>query len=168
MGKKDGIMKRLIALLAATAFVLAACGGAEADPTQPIDVGNAPTTQAPETGGETPLADDPRGTMMEGMGPGISVADLLGASIQGPFLVNGYVFVGPDGNVIMSDAIAESYPPQPAGAQVPVEGVDIMQLPLVEGSVDAEIPLVSWTELPVQVLGDLVDGVFVGNSVASA
>jgi len=161
-------MKHLIALLAATALVLAACGDGGADPAQPSDVGNAPTTQAPETGGNTPLADDAGGTMLAGTGPGISVAELLTATIDGPFLVNGYVFVGTDGSVVISDAIAESYPPQPAGAQVPVEGVDLMQLPLVEGSVDGEIPTSSWTEQPVQLLGDLVDGVLVGNSVASA
>lgn len=161
-------MKRLIALLAATVFVLAACGGAAADPTQPADVGNAPTTQAPETGGETPLADDAGGTIMAGMGPGISVAELLAATIDGPFLVNGYVFVGTDSSVVISDAIAESYPPQPAGAQVHVEGIDLMQLPLVEGPVDTEIPTSSWTEQPVQLLGDLIDGVLVGNSAASA
>ena len=164
----EGIMKRLIALLAATVFVLAACGGGAADPTQPADVGNAPTTQVPETGGNTPLADDAGGTTMAGMGPGISVAELLAATIDGPFLVNGYVFVGTDGSVVISDAIAESYPPQPAGAQVHVEGVDLMQLPLVEGSVDSEIPTSSWTEQPVQLLGDLIDGVLVGNSSASA
>ena len=161
-------MKRLTALLAAIAFVLAACGGGEADPAQPSDVGNAPSTQAPQTGGETPLADDAGGTMMAGMGPGISVAELLAATIDGPFLVNGYVFVGADGTVVISDAIAESYPPQPAGAQVPVEGADLMQLPLVEGPVDGEIPISSWTDQPVQLLGDLVDGVLVGNSTASA
>lgn len=161
-------MKRPVALLAATALVLAACGGGEADPAQSADVGNAPTTQAPETGGDTPLADDAGGTIITGMGPGISVADLLATTIDGPFLVNGYVFVGTDGRVVISDAIAESYPPQPAGAQIPVEGVDLMQLPLVEGPVDSEIPTSSWTDQPVQLLGDLIDGVLVGNSVASA
>lgn len=161
-------MKRIIGLLAGTVLVLVACGGGSIDPEPPLDVGNAPTTQAPETGGNTPLADDAGGTMMEGMGPGISVAELLAATADGPFLVNGYVFVGTDGTVVIADAIAESYPPQPAGAQIPVEGVDLMQLPLVEGSVDVEIPTSSWTEQPVQLLGDLIDGVLVGNSVASA
>ena len=161
-------MKRLISLLVATAVVLAACGSGEADPEQPSDVGSAPTTQAPDTGGETPLADDAGGTMMAGMGPGISVAELLAATIDGPFLVNGYVFVATDGSVVISDAIAESYPPQAAGAKVQVKGVDLMQLPLVEGSVDSEIPTSSWTEQPVQLLGDLIGGVLVGNSSASA
>ena len=167
MSETEGTMKRLITVLAATALVLAACGGGEADPTQPLDVGNAPTTQAPETGGNTPLADDAGGTMITGMGPGISVAELLTATIDGPFLVNGYVFVGADGSVLISDAIAESYPPQPAGAQVSVEGVDLMQLPLVEGSVDGGL-ISSWTEQPVQLLGNLIDDVLVGQSNASA
>ena len=158
-------MKRLIALLASIALVLAACGGGEADPAQPADV--APTTQAPETGGNTPLADDAGETMIAGMGPGISVDELLAATGNGPFLVNGYVFVATDGSVVISDVIAESYPPQPAGAQVPVEGVDVMQLPLVEGSGDSEIPTSSWTEQPVQLIGDFIDGVLVGNSTAS-
>jgi hypothetical protein len=168
MRETEGIMKRLIALLAATALVLAACGGGDADPTQAPDVGSAPTTQAPPTGGDTPLAPDSDGTTMTGMGPGISVAELLATSSDGPFLVNGYLFVATDGSVVISDAIAESYPPQPAEAQVPVEGVDLMQLPLVEGSVDSEIPTSSWTEQPVQLLGDLIDGVLVGSPGASA
>ena len=168
MKERQGIMNRLIALFAATVLLLAACGGGAADPAQPSDVGNAPTTQPLETGGETPLADDAGGTMIAGMGPGISVAELLATTGEGPFLVNGYVFVGTDGSVVIADSIAESYPPQPAGVQVPVEGVDVMQLPLVEGSVDGEIPISSWTEQPVQLLGDLIDGVLVGNSVASA
>ncbi len=161
-------MKRLVALLAAAALLLAACSGAEADGEHPSDVGNAPTTQAPDTGGNTPLADDAGGTITAGMGPGISIADLLGATTDGPFLISGYVFVGTDGSVVIADEIAESYPPQPAGAQVAVENVDLMQLPLVEGSIDSEIPTLSWTEQRVQLLGDLIDGVFVGSSSASA
>ena len=161
-------MKRLTVLLATTALLLAACGGGATDETPLSDVGAAPTTTTPETGGETPLAGDPGGTMITGMGPGISVADLLSATGEGPFLVNGYVFVGTDGSAVISDAMAESYPPQPAGAQVRIDGVDLMQLPLVEGPADSEITTASWTDQPIQLLGDLVDGVFVGSSLASA
>lgn len=161
-------MNRLALGFAVIALALAACGSGEADAAQPSDVGNAPTTRAPETGGNTPLADDDGDTTSVGMGPGISVAELLAASGPGPFLVNGYVFVGVDGSVVISDAIAESYPPQPAGAQVTAEGIDLMQLPIVEGDGEGEIPSLSWTEQPVQVLGDLVDGVLVGGSSESA
>lgn len=100
------------------------------------------------------------------MGPGISVADALASTLDEPLLVNGYVFVFGDGSVVLADTIAESFPPQPAGATVPVEGVDLMQLPLTEGPTDAEIT--AWTDTPVQLIGEIVDGVFVGTSVASA
>ena len=148
-------------------MILAACGGSQlTDATQNSHVGNAPTTDDQPTGGETPLANDAGGTA--GMGPGKTVAELLDVTGEGPFLVTGYVFVGTDGTVVISDAIAESYPPQPAGAQAQVEGADLIGLPLVEGPVDAEIPTSSWTEQPVQVLGNLVDGVLVGISAGSA
>ena len=161
-------MTRLIALVAAVVLAVAACGSGDAEPAELADVGSVPTTENPITGGETPLADDAGGTMLQGMGPGISVEEMLAGDADGPLLVNGYVFVGADGSIVIADAIAESYPPQPAGAQASVTGVDLMQLPLVEGPVDSEIATASWTVLPVQLVGDLVDGVFVGNSVASA
>ncbi len=53
-------------------------------------------------------------------------------------------------------------------AQVPVERVDAMQLPLAEGSADGEIPTSSWTEQPVQLLGNFIDRVLVGTTAASA
>ncbi|NIR40076.1 MAG: hypothetical protein GWN07_30085, partial [Actinobacteria bacterium] len=53
----------------------------------------------------------------------------LTTTLEGPLLVNGYVFVGADGSVVLADAIAESFPPQPAGSQITVQGVDLMQLP---------------------------------------
>ncbi len=106
--------------------------------------------------------------MLAGMGPGISVADLLTTTLEGPLLVNGYVFVGADGSVVLADAIAESFPPQPAGSQITVQGVDLMQLPLTEGPTETEIAITAWTEIPVQLIGELNEGVFVGNSVASA
>ena len=106
--------------------------------------------------------------MITGMGPGITVTELLTATIDGPFLVNGYVFVGTDGSVVISDAIVESSPPQPAGAQVHVEGVDLVERPVDEGSVNSEIPFWSLTEQPVQLVGDLIEGVLVGNPTAPA
>ena len=39
---------------------------------------------------------------MAGMGPGISVAELLATTGEGPFLVNGYAFVGTDGSVVIA------------------------------------------------------------------
>ena len=155
-------MKRIIVLIVLGAIVLAACGTDGAD--EPT--GALPTDQAGiDVDGGLPL--DPSGTRLAGMGPGISVADLLGETVEGPLLVNGYVFVFADGSVVLSDSIAESYPPQPAGDRVTVEGLDLMNIPIVEPTLEGEIAITGWTEVPVQLLGDLVDGVFVGNSIAS-
>ena len=102
------------------------------------------------------------------MGPGISVAEALAWTSEGPLLINGYLFVYADGSVVFADAIAESFPPQPAGASVGVEGIDLMQIPLTEGPADSEIAITDWTETQIQLIGEIVDGVFVGSSVASA
>lgn len=147
-------MKKVFALLAIALAVLAACGDGTADT---ADAGPS-STEEPTTGGLTPLAPDTDGD--SAMGPGISVAELLASTADGPFLVNGYLFVSTDGEVVLADAIDESYPPQPAGNQVRVEGADLISLPLVEAP-DSEIVTAQWTEAPVQVLGNLVDGVLV-------
>jgi hypothetical protein len=144
-------MRKILALLTVALVVLAACADDVADTTE------APAPTEP-TGGLTPLAPDTDTDTP--MGPGISVADLLASTADGPFVVNGYLFVATDGTVVLADAIAESYPPQPAEAQVPVEGADLISIPLVE-AVDGEIAITQWTESTVQLLGDLVDGVLV-------
>jgi hypothetical protein len=154
-------MKRIPLLGLILLLALAACGAD--DPA----TANAPTTDAP-TGGDLPLADDAGATFPSGMGPGISVEDLLASDLDGPLLVNAYVFVFADGTMVMSDAIAESFPPQPAGAQVNVEGVDPMHLPMTEGPTDVEIAITGWTDFSTQLLGEMVDGVFIGTSVAAA
>lgn len=157
-------MSKILASITALALLLAACG------TDTPETGAAPTTSVPGDAAVSdplPLADD-GGTTFAGMGPGISVADLLAASGSGPFLVNGFVFVSPDGTVVLADAIAESFPPQPGGAQVALQGFDLMQLPLTEGPTDAEIAVSAWTDLPVQLLGGLIDGEFVADPTSSA
>ena len=145
-------MKKILALLTVALVVLAACADDAADTTE------APAPTEPPTGGLTPLAPDTDTDTP--MGPGISVADLLASTADGPFVVNGYLFIATDGTVVLADAIAESYPPQPAEAQVSVEGANLLSFPLVE-AVEGEIAIAQWTESPVQLLGDLVDGVLV-------
>jgi hypothetical protein len=154
-------MKPIITLSVVLLLALVACG------TDDPETAAVPTTGAP-TGGDLPLADDAGATFPSGMGPGISVEDLLATDLDGPLLVNAYVFVLADQTMVMSDAIAESFPPQPAGPQVAVAGVDPLHLPLTEGPDDVEIAVTGWTDFPVQLLGEMVDGVFVGTSVAAA
>jgi len=153
-------MKRIAATALVVGLALAACGGETTG-----DADQVPPTSTVSDG--LPLSGDDA-TFPSGMGPGISVADALASTLDEPLLVNGYVFVYADGTVVLADLIAESYPPQPAGATVTVEGLDLMQIPLTEGPTDGEIAITAWTDMPVQLIGSIVDGVFVGNSVASA
>jgi len=155
-------MRRIITVLLLGGVLTAACGGEATD-----DAAEPPPVSEPTISDGLPLADD-NATVPLGMGPGISVADALASSLDGPLLVNGYVFVYADGSVVLADLIAESFPPQPGGASVMVEGFDLMQIPLTEGPADTEIAITAWTEMPVQLLGEIVNGVLVGNSVASA
>ena len=143
-------------------ILVAACGGGATG-----DGAEVPPVSEPSISDGLPLADDDA-TFPAGMGPGISVAEALASTLDELLLVNGYVFVYADGSVVFADLIAESFPPQPGGATVTVEGLDVMQIPLTEGPVDAENGIIAWTDIPVQLIGEIVSGVFVGNSVASA
>lgn len=153
-------MKKTIGALVLGALLLAGCSDDSGD-----DVAEVPPTTA-DISDPLPLADEDA-TMLEGMGPGISVAEAIASDLDEPLLVNGYVFVYADGRAVMSDAIAESFPPQPAGAQMDLAEFDLMQIPLTEGP-GGDIEIVQWTDMPTQLLGQFEDGVFVGTPLASA
>ena len=88
------------------------------------------------------------------MGPGISVSDVDEAPAGEVLLVNGSLLVGADGELRLWEALAESYPPQGAGAPCCVTGLD-------ESAIDwAEAEGVRWSE-DVQLLGRVVDGTLV-------
>jgi hypothetical protein len=57
-------------------------------------------------------------------GPGISVTEALGFVGGQPVLVNGSLFIDANGDVLLCEAIAESFPPQCGGARLGVEGLD--------------------------------------------
>jgi len=155
-------MKRIVAVLLLGGLLVAACGSDASG-----DAAEVPPTSEPTVSDGLPLAGDDA-TFPAGMGPGISVADALASTLDEPLLVNGYLFVYADGTVVLADMIAESFPPQPAGATVTVEGLDLMQIPLTEGPTDVEIEITAWTDAQVQLIGEMVDGVFVGSTLASA
>ena len=89
-----------------------------------------------------------------GVGPGISVADALDSDSKDELLVKGWLVVDQDGTVRLCDALAESDPPQCAGASVRVEGLDLGSL---EGLTSKGG--VTWSQQQVKLLGRLVDGV---------
>lgn len=154
-------MKRILTVLLLGGLLVAACGGESSD-----DAAEVPVASDPSISDGLPLADDDA-TVTLGMGPGISVADALASTADEPLLVNGYVFVLADGTVVLADLIAESFPPQPAGASVSVDGLDLMQIPLIEGPTDAEIAITAWTDTPIQLLGELVDGTLTVDALIS-
>jgi hypothetical protein len=101
---------RLISTILIVLLLLVACASAAA-PTQPA---GDPWTLVIVDG------RDP------GVGPGLSVADAL---THGPtddiVSVTGALFVTADGDVLLCDAIAESFPPQCGGERIVVDGLDL-------------------------------------------
>lgn len=125
---------RVLSAAIALALVLAACGESGAEP--------ADGTQS-------------------GVGPGISVAEAIAGDFEGPVLVNGYLFVDTEAEVTLADMVLESYPPQPGGATLVVEGLDLSQVELRSDQG------MSWTDETIQVLGTVADGKLVVDALTS-
>jgi hypothetical protein len=91
--------------------------------------------------------------LVSGVGPGISVADAIDSMLDGPLLVNGFV-LAKGGDVRLCEGLLESFPAQCGTPYIVVDGVDLSGFDLTEASG------VSWTAQPVQLLGEVSDGVF--------
>lgn len=93
------------------------------------------------------------------MGPGIGIGDIDEAPAGEILLVNGSLVVGPDGEVRLWEALAESYPPQGAGRSLLVKGLDDHEIDWTEAQG------VRWVER-VQLLGRVQDGTLVVDPLA--
>ena len=132
---------RTLLLIPLAVFALAACGGTDEVEPQP-----APT-QPPATAGL-------------GAGPGISIEEALASASAEPLLVNGNLLANGD-EIRLCSALAESFPPQCAGPQVHVEGLNLDE---VDGLVrEGEV---SWTDRPTQLLGTVEGDKFVVSSTS--
>lgn len=140
---------RLLPLIVALAGVLTSCAA------------DAPATNDPAT--NDPSATPGPGRAADGIltitagsasGPGISIADAVNRAGQEPLLVNGALFVDPDGTVLLCDAMAESFPPQCGGTRLEVHDLDLAGMPDLQ-----EANGVRWAE-QAQILGTvtLVEG----------
>jgi hypothetical protein len=121
---------RTLLLIPLAVFSLAACGGTDEVEPQP-----APT-QPPATAGL-------------GAGPGISIEEALVSASAEPLLVSGNLLA--DGEEVrLCSALAESFPPQCGGPQIRVEGLKLAEVDglMTEGAV-------SWTDRPIQLLGEV-------------
>lgn len=126
-------MKKLTALAGMLVLILAACGGGDgasgsglpADSDAP-DVAGACLAEDPNCDDVgDPNADRPSDASDEPITPSesLSVAQVLAAgTIDGSFVVSGYLFVDADENVRLCDMVLESYPPQCGGDSIPVAG----------------------------------------------
>jgi hypothetical protein len=61
-------------------------------------------------------------------GPVLQVSDAIASAADDPAHVQGGLMVDPDGTVRLCEALAESFPPQCAGARLVVEGLDLDSL----------------------------------------
>lgn len=136
-------MKKLLALFL-LALVVTACGDAAAD---------SPTTTTSST--------LPRIGGRVGVGAPISVEDALASDGSAPVLVAGYLFVLEDGTVMLADMILESYPPQPGGATIVVDGFSVEGMALEQPDADSGLAQVKWTETPYEILGTVQGGLLV-------
>jgi hypothetical protein len=164
---------RILAVLGVLALVMAACGSDETTSDLPLDAGggNQQSADLPidaaggsdGAAGETCLVGEPvcedtfpdSGEAPIPPPPGVAVATVAGTPIDGGFVISGFYF--DDGNgVRLCDALAESFPPQCGGASIPFDntaGADVGVLSIEQG--------VTWSDQPVLVEGEVVDGVFV-------
>lgn len=135
-------MKRLVPLLIAFALLAAACGDDDAATTTTA----AAITTTTASGGRVAVGDP------------INVADALVSTLDQPLLVTGYLFVLADGSMVLADAIAESFPPQPGGASIPVVGFDLEGMTGVQ-TAPAGSAITQWVDVPVEILGTVDAGV---------
>ena len=107
-----------------------------------------------DTSDTVQAGDDVAGQdLVSGVGPGISVTEALDSTLTGPLLVNGFIVTAPDGLVYLAELLAESFPPQPGGDKLIVEGLD---LDAFAGRISAQG--ITWSNETVQVLGIVADG----------
>ncbi|MCA1588407.1 MAG: hypothetical protein LC744_07090 [Chloroflexi bacterium] len=112
-------MRRLIPTLL-TAIVLSACASSGGD--RPTSDDGPPSSDPGSGAPPDAVLVIEEGAVADG--PGISVTEALAFVGGQPVLVNGSLFIDADGDVLLCEAIAESFPPQCGGARLAVEGLD--------------------------------------------
>lgn len=153
-------MRKLTALLGVLVLALAACGGGDSgtgdaaplptDNDEP-NVAGACLAEDPDCQDiGDPNADAPQADASdEPITPSDSLSPsqvLAAGSIDGSFVVQGFLFVDADGNAELCDLVLESYPPQCGGEALPVSG----DLSLIELTTDQGL---SWTDSPIALEG---------------
>ena len=154
-------------LVAALTLVVAACGtgsdaeGVDALPPDPAgaclegdpDCRDIPGNEPLPPNGEPDLSQEPGDDGVDvGVDGGLTVSDALTSTTEGVIAVAGFIVADASG-LRLCEALAESLPPQCAGAALPLsdlESVDPDDLRTEQG--------VTWSDYPVTVFGEIVDG----------
>lgn len=146
---------KIVGLVLLLGLVGAACSIQDAAPNiANVAAASGPHVNAPAGGaaGNPTTAGQDLTTVV---GPGISVTEALASDLAGRLLlVNGFIVTTADGGVYLAEALAESYPPQPGGARLVVENLDMN---LVDGLTTAQG--ITWSDRSVQLLGTVRDGI---------
>jgi hypothetical protein len=111
-------MNRLISLTLLVALLTACAATADAPATDPGSAASDPGAGGRDADGILTIQPGSAG------GPGISIEGAIGSGGDQPLLVNGALFVDPEGRALLCDAIAESFPPQCGGLRLEVHGLD--------------------------------------------
>jgi hypothetical protein len=92
---------------------------------------------------------------------GLTISEALVGGAPGVIAVQGFLFDDGSGPKLC-EALAESFPPQCGGASIPVSGqVGPSDVPLVSEQG------VTWTDQPVTLFGEIINGNFVVSSTVS-
>jgi hypothetical protein len=167
-------MRKMLTAFALVALLAAACGdddgsaGASGSGELPPDPAAATCPEGTPDCNDTPGLSEPPilpGEPDEGVAPdsgtpmvvdgGLTVSEALATDAAGPIAVSGFV-IGDAGGLRLCEVLLESYPPQCGGASIALADsstIDPDELQAAQG--------VTWTDYPVTVLGEVVDGVLV-------
>ena len=159
-------------LLAGLTLVLAACGGAAGvelpidsspDVTPPaagaclVDEPDCSDIGVSTDGGEAPPPADDGEVVTGGLvaEDALTVSDILVSDLVGEIAVRGFLFDDGSGPVLC-EVLAESFPPQCGGASLPVSGhEEAVGVPIISEQG------VTWTDQPLVLFGEIVDGTLV-------
>ncbi len=170
---------RSLLILSALALVIAACGGAAEPPVETLPpVGDPLVSSACEEGVpdcyDTVDVDEPLfvdGEPTDGVPPGttsgfpvlggLSIGEALATDATGTLAIQAFVVADADG-AQLCELLAESLPPQCGG-----ETLSLTSLDTIDPDDLSEAQGVQWTEQPITLLGEIVDGTFVIDTLVS-
>ena len=93
----------------------------------------------------------------------VSIVDAIDS--EGDVVVSGYLFVLEDGRVVLAELIAESFPPQPGGTTIIVEGLNLDAIDLEQAPEGSELATTRWSSEPITLTGSVVSGVLTGSEL---